>query len=990
MPGNPDRGCWTPKSFDKAIIVVIDALRYDFTIPWEPQSGSEEGAQAARHFHNALPVLYETAVNSPANAFLRPFIADPPTTTLQRLKGLTTGTLPTFIDAGSNFAGTAIDEDNLVAQLYTAGRRVVHLGDDTWHALFPGLFEPNLTRAYDSFNVWDLHTVDNGVNEHLFPLLEQSGQGSAWDVVIAHYLGVDHAGHRYGPDHPAMADKLRQMDGVIRNLIAALDDDTLLVVLGDHGMDVKGDHGGESDDEVSAALWMYSKRAFFGRRDASAAVAAKPPATAKEHPVAQIDLVPTLALLLGLPIPFNNLGWPIEEAFKPTASQDLATVGRITAAQIHRYQAAYSRARGLSETATAPTDPLWQTADAAWKAGVSAEKKARAAYEAYAAYQRETLRIAKHLWARFDLVRMGQGIAALVGTFALIAVYAQGVAGDHAALTPPLLGWGIIGTSLGGAVGAALGFALPEIAGEPGPLAAFGAALGGITATLVGLWPARELLVWPVPTTFWGWWCVAVTALLGVGFASNSFVIWEDEQLLFLLTTFGVLMLASSLGRPDAYDRNLGATNAISFLVATRLSAMSRLCREEQMPNCRSSYYASATSSTSANWQLVIPYLVALALPTAIRYFYVRTKNYHGSAVIWIGIALRVGLALVATFWTLDAADDAEWFTSISKETLKTIRVIIAQVVLAVAFAAGYSTYIWAAPMLAVKTEEATEQPASAPSAAASTISKPLPDGSPNAPILTTMRAGPAPPAAPRSKLIIYGYANIHGTRYFLLPAAWVLALLLVQKPMGQGALALCTISILNILELVDAHALRHSPVGPIVLALLGGFHFFKTGHQAALVTIQWEAAFIPLRAVQYPWSPLLVVLNTFGPQLLCALAVPALALWKVPPKRPFLLGRIAALQATHLLFYAALALATVVEAAWLRRHLMLYRVFMPRMLTALAALLVVEVVSALVALVGVRWSVVSVAEVLGWPDEEVVQSAPPPATGTGKKAGGK
>ena len=41
--------------------------------------------------------------------------------------------------------------------------------------------------------------------------------GDDWDVVIAHFLGVDHCGHRFGPDHPAMADKLTQMDGVIRS-----------------------------------------------------------------------------------------------------------------------------------------------------------------------------------------------------------------------------------------------------------------------------------------------------------------------------------------------------------------------------------------------------------------------------------------------------------------------------------------------------------------------------------------------------------------------------------------------------------------------------------------------------------------------------------------------------------------------------------------------------------------------------------------------------
>ncbi len=185
---------------------------------------------------------------------------------------------------------------------------------------------------------------------------------------------------------------------------------------------------------------------------------------------------------------------------------------------------------------------------------------------------------------------------------------------------------------------------------------------------------------------------------------------------------------------------------------------------------------------------------------------------------------------------------------------------------------------------------------------------------------------------------------------------------------MGQGALALCMISILNLLEILDCNNLRRSPLGPILLALMGSYYFFKTGHQAALATIQWESAFIPLRSIQYPWSPILVALNTFGPQILCAIAVPAISLWKVQPKLPGLLGRIAGAMATHILFYAAIALATVVESAWLRRHLMLYRVFMPRMLMGIVVLLLVEIVGAVVAIAGVGSSIASVAKLFGWP----------------------
>jgi len=55
--------------------------------------------------------------------------------------GLTTGSLPTFIDAGSNFAGAAIDEDNIIDQmLQRPARNIVFMGDDTWTSLFPERF----------------------------------------------------------------------------------------------------------------------------------------------------------------------------------------------------------------------------------------------------------------------------------------------------------------------------------------------------------------------------------------------------------------------------------------------------------------------------------------------------------------------------------------------------------------------------------------------------------------------------------------------------------------------------------------------------------------------------------------------------------------------------------------------------------------------------------------------------------------------------------
>ncbi|KAI5459848.1 hypothetical protein BGZ63DRAFT_388801 [Mariannaea sp. PMI_226] len=939
---NIDDGCWHPKSFDRAVVVLIDALRYDFTVPEDPKE--------ARHFHNAFPFLYETALKSPQNAFLRPFIADPPTTTLQRLKGLTTGTLPTFIDAGSNFAGTAIDEDNLLMQLKEGGKKIAHLGDDTWWSLFPGYFEPNISKAYDSFNVWDLHTVDNGVIDNIFPLLGAERKGD-WDLLIGHCLGVDHAGHRYGPDHPAMAAKLQQMDTFIRKLVQNIDDKTLLIVMGDHGMDSKGDHGGESDDEVEAALWMYSKKPFFGR---TAPEYATPPASAKIRPVNQIDLVPTLALLTGIPIPYNSLGTPIEEAFAGVKGNDwrnLAAVSRLASAGIERYQASYFKTRSMSQSSEAgsPAD-LWSRA-------TSLTNDDRAIYSAFSEFQAETLRIYKSLWARFDIPRMIMGIIVFGLGVVLLLMYASrdqddefvvmnDAELDYAERKLELMQFqdetdapqdifhkdllkGIWDTKVLFTLAVLIGVAAFRQQSMD-RLAALVVLLliAGIASSLH---EAGKTILNILPDSFWGWMAVVFTVSQSIGFASNSFTIWEDSILLFFITTFGMASVISSLRLESKANRTLGVYHSVAFVILGRLASYSKLCREEQMPYCNSTYYASASSSTSAPYQLVIPFVVFIVLPSIIKSFLVPSRSWEGLAPTWIGYVFRGGLFLAATYWVIDTADNGDWFVGkIPEGSLKTVGVYVAQVVLALAFVAGSTAFVWAPPCVT---------------------------------ILTT------PSASGRPTVAILGYANAIGSRYLLLPLNILIGCLLLSKPMGSGALAIMMWQILSLAEILDLNDLKTNPIGPVMLALLGNFYYFKTGHQATLSSIQWDSAFIPLFTIRYPWTPIVVALNTFGGQILAAACVPLLAIWKVGPKQKNVLETTARSLGVFIAYFAVEALATMSWAGWLRRHLMLYRVFNPRFMLAGAVLLVLDLVVILVTLTGVRSNTLSLGEVFGFAD---------------------
>lgn len=131
---NDSRVCWTKPAVDRVVIIVLDALRFDFLA----SSSFFEGEK--KPWMDKLHVLQKLASDEKSSAKIFKALADPPTTSLQRLKGMTTGGLPTFVDVGNSFGAPSITEDNLIHQLVQNGKRVLMMGDDTWVQLFPDLF----------------------------------------------------------------------------------------------------------------------------------------------------------------------------------------------------------------------------------------------------------------------------------------------------------------------------------------------------------------------------------------------------------------------------------------------------------------------------------------------------------------------------------------------------------------------------------------------------------------------------------------------------------------------------------------------------------------------------------------------------------------------------------------------------------------------------------------------------------------------------------
>lgn len=275
--------------------MLVDALREDFVF----------GPNGRKY----MPYTRHLVERGSTHSFVAK--ARPPTVTMPRIKALTTGSIPGFIDVVMNLNSPALLEDNLIWQAKTAGKRIVFYGDDTWVRLFPKHF-----MEYDgttSFFVSDYTEVDNNVTRHLDSTLKRDD----WDILILHYLGLDHIGHISGPYSSLIQPKLLEMDDILKKIHSSLiSKETegslpyLLVLCGDHGMSETGSHGGSSEPEVNTPLVLISPA--FKRK------------VGMEKPgeVEQVDMTPTLALGLGLPISQNSVGRVIPGVLEESSLRD--------------------------------------------------------------------------------------------------------------------------------------------------------------------------------------------------------------------------------------------------------------------------------------------------------------------------------------------------------------------------------------------------------------------------------------------------------------------------------------------------------------------------------------------------------------------------------------------------------------------------------------------------------------------------------------------
>lgn len=214
-----------------------------------------------------------------------------PTVTMPRIKSITTGTIPKFIDVILNFGNQVLKGDSLIHRMKRLDRKVVFYGDNTWTNLFPEMFYRSYPNS-DSFYVQDFYEGDRNITNGILGL-ELERNHKDWDHLIAHYLGLDHIGHVEGPYSPKIHLKLKEMDSVLDEILRfSMEKEILVLVTGDHGMRSSGGHGGSTPEEIWVPLLAFNKQFKCGNN----------------RNFNQIDLAPSLGFLLGLGIPEQSVG----------------------------------------------------------------------------------------------------------------------------------------------------------------------------------------------------------------------------------------------------------------------------------------------------------------------------------------------------------------------------------------------------------------------------------------------------------------------------------------------------------------------------------------------------------------------------------------------------------------------------------------------------------------------------------------------------------
>lgn len=705
-----------------------------------------------------------------------------------------------------------------------------------------------------------------------------------WDLLIAHFLGVDHCGHKYGPMHNEMSRKLTEMNEVIKTLSETIDDDTMLIVMGDHGMTIEGDHGGASKDETEALLFAYSKHRSFVPTSYDDNV----------NFIQQIDLPSTLSTILGIPIPYSNLG---AVSFQLLPDVSLQGVQRHQLALAHLWQNTkqiqnYFNKYTEGNSKTFSYDDL----DAFETKFIVFEHRVNSIYteEAFINFANDTkrhldnlLELCRNIWIKFNPQLMTQG---LLLTFLGIFVASILVYNVPLKDFPKVFRTNVIVFSIGSSIAsAALGYLLfRELGWDDATLSAlfvastwncliFGFLICQNWEVIAGEMGSTKKLVNIVPRISF-----AFSVLV---FFSNSFIVQEQKILSYLLTAqvvYCIYELRSSTSILDFKGKTrLGVVwkstfakivaTAVGIFILLKMSHGYFKCREEQ-GDC----WQTVPNTKESSKMDLVPVVVLAVFVTTARILLKASGNLTGFSLHVLVTKFAPILSVIAACAHLVLSQSGAKKSTIPQAHLDKLAWVSYGVL------ATELIVTFVSPLLIHVV------PRNSSNVSISNYDNLVPElfrhiknifnrGSHN--------AGQIP--------IIYGLATVYSSVFvaFVAVLGIVMALLLGVK-VSNGLIITATIGVgvlfmFSVLRYESTNIAKEclQPKFSLIVTwfLLVNFGFYATSHQPTISQIDWNAAFVG-RAGHSQHSnivsAILVLLSTFSANVLLLSVYPLLVLF--------------------------------------------------------------------------------------------------------------
>ncbi len=205
------------------------------------------------------------------------------------------------------------------------------MGDSLWSDIYPrelfGFIEVASAYSQESLDKFVRRvmrtTITNSSWNFLISIVPQN------NYILAHVNELDHNVHAHTYNSHEAVQTLLETDEQIEDYARRISNNTLLITFGDHGSTIEeGTHGGGSKEEIESAFFTYTKKGFSFHQFkdprnlspktrellhlANERVPGLVPFLNRDR-YQQYDIVPTMASVFSVPIPFTSIGVVIPE-----------------------------------------------------------------------------------------------------------------------------------------------------------------------------------------------------------------------------------------------------------------------------------------------------------------------------------------------------------------------------------------------------------------------------------------------------------------------------------------------------------------------------------------------------------------------------------------------------------------------------------------------------------------------------------------------------